>query len=113
MFFPCDNGHAQERSLFGPLLNTVEAGDLWAALFGFCLALVAYSLLAVVLAALHGVHSEEIRDEEVSLYDIGNEIATIYHGMMIAIPAPERDILYSMSPADLAAILLELAQGVS
>ena len=27
--FPCDNGHAQERSLFGALLKTVEAGDLW------------------------------------------------------------------------------------
>jgi hypothetical protein len=23
--FPCENGHAQERSLFGPLLNTVAA----------------------------------------------------------------------------------------
>src|SRR2546428_3109685 len=26
---PCEDGHAQERSLFGPLLKTVEAGDLW------------------------------------------------------------------------------------
>jgi hypothetical protein len=32
--------------------------------------------------------------------------------MMIAIPAPEWDVFYSMSLADLAAILLELAQGV-
>ena len=241
--FPCENGHAQERSLFGPLLKTVEAGDLWiedrnfctrdflcdidnrgaffitrehlglnfkilgalrscgrtatgevaqqrvqvvdqqghahvfrrvriklnqptrdgativhiltnlprqisakrvadlyrkrwsletafqhleayfhseintlgypkAALFGFCLALVAYNLLAVVLAALRGVHSEETVDEEVSLYYIANEISTTYHGMMIAIPAPEWDVFYSMSPAELAAILLELAQGV-
>ena len=28
---PCDNGHAQERSLFGAVLDTVEAGDLWLA----------------------------------------------------------------------------------
>ena len=27
--FPCENGHAQERSLFGALLKTVEAGELW------------------------------------------------------------------------------------
>ena len=27
--FPCENGHAQERSLFGAVLDTVEAGDLW------------------------------------------------------------------------------------
>jgi hypothetical protein len=83
-----------------------------AALFGFCLALVAYNLLAVVLAALRGVHGEETVDEEVSLYYIANEISTTYHGMMIAIPAPEWDVFYAMSPQDLAAILLELAQKV-
>jgi len=27
--FPCENGHAQERALFGAVLDTVEAGDLW------------------------------------------------------------------------------------
>jgi hypothetical protein len=34
--FPCENGHAQERSLFGPLLNTVAAGDLWIEDRNFC-----------------------------------------------------------------------------
>jgi hypothetical protein len=34
--FPCENGHAQERSLFGPLLKTVEAGDLWIEDRDFC-----------------------------------------------------------------------------
>ena len=33
---PCENGHAQERSLFGALLKTVEAGDLWIADRNFC-----------------------------------------------------------------------------
>src|SRR4030095_9211238 len=83
-----------------------------AALFGFCLALVAYNLLAVVLAALRRVHGEARVDEEVSLYSIANEITTTYHGMMIAIPEPEWDVFYAMSTADLAAILVELAQGV-
>ena len=72
----------------------------------------AYNLLAVVLAALRGVHGEETVDEEVSLYYIANEIATTYHGMMIAIPEPEWEVFDSMSPADLAAILLDLAQRV-
>ena len=72
----------------------------------------AYNLLAVVLAALRGVHGEEKVEEEVSLYYIANEISTTYHGMMIAIPAPEWDVFYSMNLADLAAILLELARGV-
>jgi len=65
-----------------------------------------------VLAALRGVHGEETVDEEVSLYYIANEITTTYHGMMIAIPEPEWDVFYAMSPADLAAILLGLAQKV-
>jgi hypothetical protein len=73
---------------------------------------VAYNLLAVVLAALRSVHGEETVDQEVSLYYIANEITTTYHGMMIAIPAPEWDVFYSMSTADLAAMLIQLARGV-
>lgn len=83
-----------------------------AALFGFCLALVAYNVLAGVLAALRSVHGEDPVNEEVSLYYVANEIATTYHGMMIAIPAPEWDVFYAMSHADLAVLLLELAQKV-
>jgi IS4 transposase len=83
-----------------------------AALFGFCLALVAYNVLAVVLAALRGVHGEDTVDHEVSLYDIANEISTTYTGMMIAIPEPEWDIFYAMDTVELAAILLDLARRV-
>ena len=82
------------------------------ALFGFSLALVAYNVLAVVLAALRSVHGEEIVDHEVSLYYIANELATTYTGMMIAIPEPEWAIFYAMRTADLAAILRDLAQRV-
>ena len=98
------------EAYFHSEINTL--GYPKAALFGFCLALVAYNLLAVVLAALRGVHGEEKVDEEVSLYAVANDIATTYHGMMIAIPAPEWDVFYSMSSAELAAILLDLAQRV-
>ena len=72
----------------------------------------AYNVLAVVLAALRSAHSEDTVEQEVSLYYIANEIATTYTGMMIAIPEPEWAIFYAMSTADLAVILLELAQGV-
>jgi hypothetical protein len=34
--FPCEDGHAQERSLFSPLLETVETGDLWIGDRNFC-----------------------------------------------------------------------------
>jgi hypothetical protein len=33
---PCEDGHAQERSLFPPLLESAEAGDLWVADRNFC-----------------------------------------------------------------------------
>ena len=81
-------------------------------MFGFCLALVAYNLLAVVLASLRRVHGEETVDQEVSLYYMANDITTTYHGMMIAIPEPEWDVFYAMNKAELADILVELAQNV-
>ncbi len=34
--FPCEDGHAQERSLLPQVLSTVEAGDLWIADRNFC-----------------------------------------------------------------------------
>lgn len=83
-----------------------------AALFGFCLALVAYNVLAVVLAALRGVHGEDTVDQEVSLYYLANELATTYRGMMIAIPEPEWAVFAAMPTTDLAALLLDLAQRV-
>ena len=72
----------------------------------------ASNVLAVVWAALRRVHGEEMGDEEGSLYSIAHEITTTDHGMMLAIPEPEWDVFDAMSPADGAAILVELAQGV-
>lgn len=34
--FPCEDGHAQERSLFNQVLPTVEADDVWIADRNFC-----------------------------------------------------------------------------
>jgi hypothetical protein len=34
--FPCEDGHAQERSLFGAVLETVQAGDRWMHDRNFC-----------------------------------------------------------------------------
>jgi hypothetical protein len=98
------------EAYFHSEINTL--GYPKAALFGFCLALVAYNVLAVVLAALRSAHGEDTVEHEVSLYYIANEIATTYTGMMIAIPEAEWAVFYAMSTADLGAILLELAQGV-
>jgi len=34
--FPCEDGHAQERSLLGPVLDTVQPKDLWIEDRNFC-----------------------------------------------------------------------------
>lgn len=83
-----------------------------AALFGFCLALVAYNMLAVVLAALRSVHGANTIDQELSLYYVANDIAQTYHGMMIAIPEDEWRIFSRMRPVEMVATLRALAQQV-
>jgi len=99
------------EAYFHSEINTL--GYPKAALFGFCLALVAYNLLAVVLAALRGVHGQERVDEEVSLYYLANDLSTTYNGMMIAIPEAEWDVFYRMSASEMASALLDLAQRVN
>ena len=80
-------------------------------MFGFCLALVAYNMLAVVLAALRSVHGDAI-DQELSLYYVANDIAETYRGMMIAIPEEKWQVFSRMSPSEMVATLKELAQKV-
>ena len=63
-------------------------------------------------ASLRGVYGADKVERDVSDYYLGEEISGKYEGMMIAIPEPEWGVFYSMSTADLAAILVELAQGV-
>ena len=98
------------EAYFHSEINTL--GYPKAALFGFCLALVAYNVLAVVLAALRGVYGQQKIDQEVSLYYVANDITTTYKGMMIAIPEPEWHIFSTMSTSELAATLVDLAQHV-
>jgi IS4 transposase len=98
------------EAYFHSEINTL--GYPKAALFGFCLALVAYNVLAVVMAALRGVHGQEKIDQEVSLYYVANEIATTSPGMLIAIPEAEWSVFSTMSSSELAKTLIELAQHV-
>jgi IS4 transposase len=91
-------------------INTL--GYPQAALFGFCVALVAYNAMAVVFAALRSVHGAEKIDQEVSGYYIANEIAETYRGLNIAIPEPHWRVFVSMSAAEFASTLQQLASKV-
>jgi hypothetical protein len=51
----------------------------------FCVALVSYNILSVVLAALRSVHGIEKIQQNVSSYYLADEIRGTYRGMMIAI----------------------------
>jgi hypothetical protein len=98
------------EAYFHSEINTL--GYPKAALFGFCLALVAYNMLAVVMAALRSVHGSEAIDQDLSLYYVANDIAQTYHGMMIAIPEEEWRVFRRLRPAEMVATLKELAQTV-
>lgn len=52
-----------------------------AALFGFCIALVAFNLYAVVMAAIRATHPDKNINDEVSDYYIAEEISNTSAGM--------------------------------
>ena len=83
-----------------------------AALFAFCLALLAYNAVSLIKAALRSEHGRKKINEEVSGYYLSLEIGRTYDGMMIAIPAPHWQFSRTLSDRDFADALRELAASV-
>jgi hypothetical protein len=79
-----------------------------AALFAFCLALVAANAVAVLQAALRAAHGEEKADE-LSGYYLALEIEQTYDGMMVALPPLRWALFRRMGPEQFAAVLKEIA----
>ena len=92
-------------------LNTL--GYPKAALFGFCTAVVAYNVLAVLKAAMRAVHGEEKVQKEVSGYYMALEWALVYAGMMIALPAQQWEVFGQMSARELAGYLRDWASKIN
>jgi IS4 transposase len=84
-----------------------------AALFGFCLALLAYNAVSVVRGALRAVHGHEKVSEEVSWYHLCNHLARVYGGMMIALPPRRWQIFRKLTDAQFAKLLKELAAKIN
>lgn len=84
-----------------------------AALFGFCVAVAAYNVLAVLKAALRAVHGEKKVQEEVSGYYLALEWAMVYPGMMIALPPSEWEPFGRMSGTELAGHLRDWASKIN
>jgi IS4 transposase len=79
-----------------------------AALFVFCLALMAANVVAVMKAALRATHGVEEADE-MSAYYMALEVKQVYAGMMIALPPEEWAFFRTMSVAKFASVLKKMA----
>jgi hypothetical protein len=84
-----------------------------AALFGFCVALLAFNVLSVVKAALRATHGHEKIEANLSAFYLADEIAGTYRGMMIAIPEKHWEVFSTMTTVQLAKTLKELARKVN
>jgi hypothetical protein len=83
-----------------------------AALFTFCLALLAYNAVSLIKAALRRAHGRQQVNDEVSGYYLSLEIGRTYDGMMIAIPAPHWALFRALSDKEFADALHEVASSV-
>ena len=84
-----------------------------AALFTFCLALLAYNAVSLIKAALRSVHGRHKVNAEVSGYYLALEIGRTYDGMMIAIPTPHWAFFRELSAKEFANTLRDLASSVT
>jgi hypothetical protein len=105
------------ESAFGEITETLACeidtlGYPPAALFAFCLALLAYNAVSVLKAALRAVHGEETVAGKLSAYYMTLEIRKAYDGMMVALPPPHWEVFREMTPAQLARFLKEVADNV-
>jgi hypothetical protein len=83
-----------------------------AALFAFCLALVAYNAVAVLKASLRAAHGADKVKEQVSGYYLALEIRQAYDGMAVAIAPQFWEPLRGLAPQSMAGWLLEVAAGI-
>jgi hypothetical protein len=83
-----------------------------AALFGFCLACVAYNAVSLVKAALRATLGAEFVTDKLSMYYMTLEVARMTPGMEIAIPDKEWDIFRRMSLPEFVATIIAVARRI-
>jgi hypothetical protein len=84
-----------------------------AALFAFCLGLLASNAVALLKAALRAEHGEEVVSHKLSAYYLVLEIRQTYAGMMVAIPPAQWSVFQDFSTEEMARVLREIAGHVS
>jgi hypothetical protein len=83
-----------------------------AALFGFCLAVVAYNAVALVQASLRAVHGPEVVAKQVSWYYVCTHLAKVYEGMMLAVPARHWRRFRAMEDTEFVRVLRQLVTNI-
>ena len=81
-----------------------------AALFGFCVALVAYNVVALVKGALRAAHGAAYVGDQLSMEYLTLEVAQVATGREIALGAEPWEIFRQMSTAEFATTLVAIAQ---
>lgn len=83
-----------------------------AAIFGFCMALVAFNLYVVVMAAIQAAHPEKDIHDEVSDYYIAEEIATTSNGMNLILEDEDWKPFVICDIAEFSQLMLEIASNI-
>jgi hypothetical protein len=83
-----------------------------AALFGFCLACVAYNAVSLVKAGLRATLGAEFVEQKLSMYYLTLEVARVTPGMEIAIPEKDWRIFRRMSPHEFVATIIAVARRI-
>ena len=83
-----------------------------AALFSFCVTLVASNVLATVTAALRSVHGSAKVETEVSVPKVAQHVCRNYDGMMVGLPPGEWLRFRGLSAGEMARCLRRWAAGV-
>ena len=81
-----------------------------AALFGFCVALVAYNVVALVKGAVRAAHGATYVEEQLSMYYLTLEVAQVATGMEIAVEAEAWEVFRHMSTTEFTTTLVAIAQ---
>lgn len=84
-----------------------------AALFAFCLGLLACNAVALLKGALRAEHGEEVVSQQLSAYYLVLEIRQTYAGMMVAIPAACWSVFERLTDGQMARVLKDIACQVS
>jgi hypothetical protein len=82
-----------------------------AALFAFCLGLVASNAFALLRGAVRAVHGEAAR-AGLSSYAVALDIQQMHRGMMVALPAVQWEVFRDMTAAELAAAMKHMAAAI-